>query len=281
MNKNIFIYTFLLVLVFSIGCKNIQHNEVLNVALGTQEYSLGKNRVIFSIIAEEEFYEKKNYKVKIRNTKNKTNSPEIDTIFYNWPNKSKGFYSFTYNFNEYGEYEIDIYELENPNLKYTTKITTNEIQTPIVGEVVPNLNNKTIFDNSDLTKISSDPDLDPDFYSQKFSDAINTKQPVIVFFISPNFCKTATCFPQLDVIKRLKHVYDDKIIYIHVEVYENPHLIKGNLQNAKISDVLNEWNIKSEPYTFLIKNKKLVSKFQGYVSYEEIDNDIDKILDVN
>ena len=50
---------------------------------------------------------------------------------------------------------------------------------------------------------------------------------------------------------------------------------------AKISDVLNEWNIKSEPYTFLIKNKKLVSKFQGYVSYEEIDNDIDKILDVN
>ena len=93
--------------------------------------------------------------------------------------------------------------------------------------------------------------------------------------------KTATCFPQLDVIKRLKHVYDDKIIYIHVEVYENPHLIKGNLQNAKISDVLNEWNIKSEPYTFLIKNKKLVSKFQGYVSYEEIDNDIDKILDVN
>ena len=126
-----------------------------------------------------------------------------------------------------------------------------------------------------------DPDPDPDFYSQKFSDAINTKQPVIVFFISPNFCKTATCFPQLDVIKRLKHVYDDKIIYIHVEVYENPHLIKGNLQNAKISDVLNEWNIKSEPYTFLIKNKKLVSKFQGYVSYEEIDNDIDKILDVN
>ena len=59
MNKNIFIYTFLLVLVFSIGCKNIQHNEVLNVALGAQEYSLGKNRVIFSIIAEEEFYEKK------------------------------------------------------------------------------------------------------------------------------------------------------------------------------------------------------------------------------
>jgi len=52
-------------------------------------------------------------------------------------------------------------------------------------------------------------------------------------------------------------------------------------ENAKISDVLNEWNIKSEPYTFLIKNKKLVSKFQGYVSYEEIDNDIDKILDVN
>ena len=48
MNKNIFIYTFLFVLIFSIGCKNIQNNEVLNVALGAQEYSLGKNRVIFS-----------------------------------------------------------------------------------------------------------------------------------------------------------------------------------------------------------------------------------------
>ena len=101
---------------------------------------------------------------------------------------------------------------------------------------------------------------------------------IIVFFLSPSFCKTATCFPQLDVLKKLKSKYHDKITFIHVEVYENPHLIKGDLKNVEISPVLNDWNIKSEPYTFLIdKNNYLFRKFQGYVSYEEIENYIVKL----
>ena len=82
-------------------------------------------------------------------------------------------------------------------------------------------------------------------------------------------------------MKRLLNQYDDKIIFIHVEVYENPHLIKGDLKNAEVSNVLDDWNINSEPYTFLINNKKLVSKFQGYVSYDEILKDIKKIINVD
>ena len=108
---------------------------------------------------------------------------------------------------------------------------------------------------------------------------MNNDKLIIVFFLSPNFCKTATCFPQLDVLKNLKSKYHDKIIFIHVEVYENPHLIKGNINNAKISSALNEWNIKSEPYTFLIdKNNYLFRKFQGYVSFEEIENYIVNLI---
>ena len=120
---------------------------------------------------------------------------------------------------------------------------------------------------------------DYDFYQYKLSEVLNNDKLIIVFFLSPNFCKTATCFPQLDVLKNLKSKYHDKITFIHVEVYENPHLIKGNLNNAKISSVLNEWNIKSEPYTFLIdKNNYLFRKFQGYVSFEEIENYIVNLL---
>ena len=265
------------------GCSyfKVDSNELSNsnVVMPTNEYSLGFNRIIFSIINNEGSESEKSLKVSVENIKT-SKSYGLDPVFYNWPNKSGGFYVLNITFDNTGSYLINIKDLTDTGFIYRKEINVNENElTPKLGEIIPALDNKIVTGTQNISGITSDPEPDYDFYKFTLSEALNHNRLIIVFFLSPNFCKTATCFPQLDVLKKLKSKYHDKITFIHVEVYENPHLVKGNLKNAKISPVLNEWNIKSEPYTFLIdKNNYLFRKFQGYVSYEEIENYIVKLI---
>ena len=275
-----FIALLFLLLIF--GCNDFQNNS-FNIVFGTDIYSLGKNRIIFSVIEDVDTNLNNDYRIEINTVDSNTNSEPlvIKPDFYNWPSKKTGFYAFDYVFKIKGEYKINVYEFNNPKKNQIQTIFVKENQTPVVEEFIPSLDNKIIKKDLHVSEITSDPDPEINFYTYKFSEALNLNRPIIVFFLSPNFCKTSTCFPQLEVLKRLYSQYDDKIVFIHIEVYDNPHLIKGDLKNAQISTVLNDWNINSEPYTFLINQKKLVSKFQGYVSYEEILPDIKKIINVN
>ena len=279
--KNILIINFICLLLF-MGCSYLKADSTeltnSNVVMPTNEYSLGFNRIVFSIINNEGSESKKFLKVSVENIKT-SKSYAFDPIFYNWPNKSGGFYVLNITFDNTGSYLINIKDLNDSDFIYRKEINVSDNElTPALGELIPILHNKIVTRTQDISEITSDPEPDYDFYKFKLSEALNHNKLIIVFFLSPNFCKTATCFPQLDVLKKLKSKYHDKIIFIHVEVYENPHLIKGNLKNAKISSVLNGWNIKSEPYTFLIdENNYLFRKFQGYVSYEEIENYIVKL----
>jgi len=279
--KNILIINFICLLLF-MGCSYLKADSTeltnSNVVMPTNEYSLGFNRIVFSIINNEGSESKKSLKVSVENIKT-SKSYAFDPIFYNWPNKSGGFYVLNITFDNTGSYLINIKDLNDSDFIYRKEINVSDNElTPSLGELIPILHNKIVTRTQDISEITSDPEPDYDFYKFKLSEALNHNKLIIVFFLSPNFCKTATCFPQLDVLKKLKSKYHDKITFIHVEVYENPHLIKGNLKNAKISSVLNGWNIKSEPYTFLIdENNYLFRKFQGYVSYEEIENYIVKL----
>ena len=280
--KNI-LFTNFAILLLCIACSQlkIDSTEIINsnIVMPTNEYSLGFNRIVFSVVNNEGSESKKPLTVSVKNVKtNKLNV--IDPVFYKWPNKNGGFYVLNTIFDNEGSYFININDLTDSDFIYKKKIniTDNEL-TPKLGEVIPVLNNKIITDTQNISEITSDSNPDHNFYQYKLSEALNNDKLIIVFFLSPNFCKTSTCFPQLDVFKKLKLKYRDKITFIHVEVYENPHLIKGNLNNAKISSALNEWNIKSEPYTFLIdKNNYLFRKFQGYVSFEEIENYIVNLI---
>tara|TARA_B100001123_G_scaffold190042_1_gene216881 strand:- start:1001 stop:1867 length:867 start_codon:yes stop_codon:yes gene_type:complete len=280
--KNILFVNFIWLILF-MGCSHLKANSVesvnSNVVMPTTEYSPGFNRIVFSIINNEGPESEKPLQVSVENMKT-SKSFDVDPIFYNWPNKSGGFYVLNITFAVEGDYSINIHDLSESDFIYKKEINVNDNQlTPKLGELIPFLDNKISTGIYDINEITSDPDPDYDFYKFSLSDALEHNKLIIVFFLSPNFCKTATCFPQLDVLKKLKSNYHDKITFIHVEIYENPHLIKGNLKNAKISPVLNEWNIKSEPYTFLIdKNNYLFRKFQGYVSYEEIENYIVKLI---
>ena len=111
------------------------------------------------------------------------------------------------------------------------------------------------------------------------SDAIKTAKPLLIVFASPAYCITKTCGPQVDVLKTLKSKYKEKMNFIHIDVYDNPGQIKGNLEQANINQVVLDWGLPSEPWTFLINSEGIiVGKYEGFSDEDELEKSIELII---
>ena len=158
----------LLFLISLYGCNDFQNNS-FNIVFGTDTYSLGKNRIIFSAIENVETNLSNDFRVEINNVDSNANfeSFVIKPNFYTWPNKNTGFYAFDYVFKIQGEYKINVYEFNNPEKYQIQTIYVKENQTPVVGESMPFLGNKIISNKLDISEITSDPEPEINFYTYK------------------------------------------------------------------------------------------------------------------
>jgi hypothetical protein len=154
-----------------------------------------------------------------------------------------------------------------------------ESDSPAIGSAPPSSNSKTVRDVKELEELSSDINPDPDLYQTSVADALDAGKPSLVTFSTPAFCQTATCGPQLEVVKRLKDKYKGQINVIHVEVYDNLTEIQGDLSRARLSPTMVEWNLRSDPFTFVMDREGVVSaKFEGFATGEEIEEALAEVL---
>ena len=101
----------------------------------------------------------------------------------------------------------------------------------------------------------------------------------MVVFATPAYCQTATCGPQVDVVKGLKTENEGKVNFIHIEVYDNPLEIQGDLSRGRISPTFTEWNLPSEPWTFIVdEDGVLRAKFEGFATSEELEEALAAVL---
>ncbi len=102
----------------------------------------------------------------------------------------------------------------------------------------------------------------------------------MVTFATPAFCTSATCGPQVDVVKALKETYKGRVNFIHVEIYDNPQEMREDLQKARLSPVIDEWGLPSEPWTFLVDAEgRVAAKFEAFTSAEELEEALLKTLE--
>ena len=103
------------------------------------------------------------------------------------------------------------------------------------------------------------------------AEAVDSGRPSIVVFATPAYCTTSTCGPQLRVVKQLMRDYAGSVNFIHVEVWDNPHEIDGDLSKGRLSPVLAEWGLETEPWTFILDREGVVAaRFEGFVTDEEL-----------
>ena len=154
-----------------------------------------------------------------------------------------------------------------------------EPSTPAVGSSAPASVTLTEADVDNITMITSDSDPDKDFYQLSIHQALQEDKPLVVVFATPAFCVSATCGPQLEILTRLKERYQDRVNFIHVEAFENPHLMEGGRPAGDLVAAVKEWGLPSEPWTFIVgKDGAVKAKYDQFVAEEELGMVLNEIL---
>lgn len=148
--------------------------------------------------------------------------------------------------------------------------------TPAVGAPAPQSRQRTVADVQDITEIDSSDPPRPELHDITIADAIAQQKPFVVTFSTPAFCRSQVCGPVLEVTKSALEPYSDSVELIHIEPYDlNMLRTRGQYQ---IVDVVREWGLTSEPYTFVVdKDGRIAAKFEGIVTKEELDAAIQQV----
>lgn len=141
---------------------------------------------------------------------------------------------------------------------------------PDVGEPAVAIATPTVDDamEEDLSDITTDPNPDPRLYAISLDEVPGTGRPTVLVFATPAFCQTATCGPMLAQVKALSdEVGYDAVNWIHVEVYTN----LDQPEALELVPAVLEWNLPSEPWTFVIDATGLVAaRFEGAMGDAEL-----------
>ena len=277
---------FLLVISGTFACERgitlnqpeVQHEgSDLRLAFSVTEFSVGSNRIRFSLIdtktgpikAEtvtvQTFY--------LEEGETKTPKDTQKARYYLWPKPGTGIYGVETIFTEPGKWGIGV-TVEN---NHYTRVASGHITvrdksvTPEIGKIIPMMDHVIIDNDHAINHITSDLDPYLPFYQNKIADSVESNRGTVVMFSSPAFCKTGTCGPQLEIIKTLHPKFQKDLDFIHIEIYKNPHMLEGKIDKSDINPIVSKWNLPSEPWTFVANRSGILThKFEGLVTAKEL-----------
>jgi hypothetical protein len=147
--------------------------------------------------------------------------------------------------------------------------------TPAIGAAAPSVRTLTLADvGGDVKKISSDPNPDPSLYGESVDQALAAREPFVLAFATPAFCRSAECGPTLDMVKAA--VKANPIRAINVEPYQLTWT-NGRLQVVVQGgdfvpvDATNAYGIPTEPWIFVIgASGRVVASFEAVAAPEEL-----------
>ena len=207
--------------------------------------------------------------------------------FHPWPYGVRGTYVTEMEFDRAGPWRLDIKAVQDGGIA-SAFIDLEVAETghvPQVGTVPPLSQNKTLGNTGSIEKITTDYSPDPDLYRLTVADAVATGLPTVVVFASPAFCTSPTCGPQTDTVSELKEGYTGRANFIHVEIYDNPDEIQGDLSKAGIAKPVAEWGIGSIPgwfnesWTFVLDGEgRIAQRFEGFATLDELKAALEPVL---
>ena len=253
----------------------------------TQDIAVGSNRLLFVVIDREGMPVKgasPNVGVYFLTPKGDTRElrQTVNAKFVAWSTAAGGVFSTEIDLIEGGLYQLDI-NLTSSNgveiFAQTNILVQDDPQTPAVGTAAPASVTYKAGDKEDLSQITSALIPDPDLYQLSINEALQQGKPLVVVFATPAFCVSATCGPQLEELAKVKDVIGTRANFIHVDVFEDPHLIEGGRPTGDLVPAVLEWGLPTEPWTFIVDKNGLISaKFEQLATATEIEIKLLEIL---
>jgi len=200
---------------------------------------------------------------------------------------SVGIYVAQVTFPESGRYGAEVTTTASDGAPETLRLTFDvQPSTSVVrvGDPAPASKTPTLAGvGGDPTRISTDPDPEPALYETSIDEALAAKEPFVVIFATPKFCKTAQCGPTLDRIKPFLDRYPS-VTFINVEPYRLK-LVDGTLEaelgpNDQLQPVgtTEEWRLVNEPTVYVVDRTGVVTaNFELIFSDRELTAALDAV----
>ncbi len=208
--------------------------------------------------------------------------------FHLWPYGVRGAYSTELTFDRPGTWRLDI-AVDDEDGPAETRLAIEVVEKsgiPEIGAIPPLSPNKTLFTVGRLEELTTDYTPDPDLYQRTIAEAVISGRPTVIVFATPAFCTSPTCGPQVDAVSELKEKHQGQANFIHVELYENPDEIQGDLDKGRFSDLVDEWGLSAIPHWFneswtfvLGADGRISQRFEGFATVDEMEEALEAALD--
>lgn len=206
----------------------------------------------------------------------------VTSSFQPFPYGGRGIHVATINFTEAGTWGV---EARLP--RATGDIEFVEVVLPVadhtesvdIGQVPPDAPNRTLADVDDIAELTTGTMHNPTLYQTAIPDALTNGKPTVVVFASPAFCTNAVCGPQVEVLSNLSDQFGAQADYIHVDLFENPQEIQGDLSRARLTPLLDAWGLVSQEWTFVMDaSGEITGRFENFAPEPELVDALNSVL---
>ena len=218
--------------------------------------------------------------------------PEVETwgepvqtalaVFNPFPLVERGLYATHLNFDRTGPWAIRATVFGDNGASRQASLffeVPERTRAPAVGDAAPRSENRTAADVERLSQLTTGSLQDPDLYLLTIAEAVDSGLPTVIVMASPAFCTNAVCGPQVEVLQELKDEFKGQANFIHVDYYDNPEEIQGDLSRAVVSPVAKEWGLPSTEWSFVVDREGIVSgRFEGFTALEELRQALEREL---
>ena len=258
----------------------------IQVILGTPDVAVGTHRMAFVLNAKESPVRAPFATVVSRHLGEDDGSGSGEetalAVFRPWPYGTRGSYTTSLTFDVAGTWQIDVTVLGDDGESRAAQLSfpvAEETEAPDVGAPAIQSENKTLADVDDLAELTTGSIRDPDLYGTTIADAVGSGIPTVIVVASPAFCINAVCGPQVEVLQQLKDKYKGQANFIHIDFYDNPDEIQGDLSRARISPIVFEWRLLGVEWSFVIdRDGKISARFESFATFDELDEALRRIL---
>ena len=195
-------------------------------------------------------------------------------IFRPFPLVQRGLYTTKMSFDRPGRWGIQATVLGEDGSPARARLyfdVPNATQALTVGAKAFASVNRTAHDVERLSQLTTGSMYDVDLYQMTIADAIQSGLPTVIVMASPAFCTNAVCGPQVDVLRELKNEFEGQANFIHIDFFDNPEEIQGDLSRAVVSSVAEEWLLPSSEWSFVVDRLGIISdRFEGFATLEEL-----------
>ncbi len=254
--------------------------DAIQSHLATKVLEVGTQRVAFLLSTQKALVKVPQSQITVTRPQGSEPVAEITANYNEWPYGVRGSYSAPIEFPEAGDYLLTVTPIGG-DVEGEAQIPVQvlaDAPVPSVGDTPPASQTKTLGDGLELPDVTTAYQPDAGLYEVSVADAVASGKPSVIVFATPAFCTSPTCGPQVDTVAELRAAHPDAANYIHVELYDNPAEIQGDLSQAQLVPAAAEWGFTSIPewtnesWVFVLDSNGVIrQRFEGFATLAELE----------